>query len=90
MILITGATGLVGGHLIWHLLQENEQVTALKRANSDVESIKMIFQCYGSNPEEYFQKIIWREGDVENFSSLLSAMEGVDYQYHSATIEDLG
>jgi len=24
MILVTGATGLVGGHLLWHLLQENE------------------------------------------------------------------
>jgi len=31
MILVTGATGLVGGNLIWYLLKENERVSATRR-----------------------------------------------------------
>ncbi len=90
MILITGATGLVGGHLIWHLLQENSRVAAMKRANSDTESIKSIFRYYGSEPEALFQRITWREGDVENYDHLLVAMDGVSYVYHCAAMVDLG
>ena len=29
MILVTGATGLVGGNLLWYLLHDNERVTAI-------------------------------------------------------------
>ncbi len=90
MILVTGATGLVGGHLIWHLLQENSQIIAMKRANSDVEGLKKIFQYYGSDAEQLFQKIIWKEGNVENHDTLFSAMEGVEYVYHCAAMVDLG
>lgn len=90
MILITGATGMLGGHLIWHLLRENSQVIAIKRANSDTDNLKSIFQYYGGNADELFRKIIWKEGDVENFDSLLSAMEGVEYVYHCAAMVNLG
>lgn len=90
MILITGATGLLGGHLIWHLLQEHEQVIALKRLNSDVENIKSIFQYYGNDADELFERIIWREADIENLDSLNAAFENVDYVYHCAAMVDLG
>ncbi len=90
MILVTGATGLVGGHLIWHLLQENSQIIAMKRANSDVEGLKKIFQFYGSDADALFKKITWKEGDVENYDTLFSAMEGVEYVYHCAAMVDLG
>ena len=90
MILVTGATGLVGGHLIWHLLQENSQIVAMKRTNSDVEGLKKIFQYYGSDADELFKKISWKDGDVENYEAIFSAMEGVDYVYHCAAMVNLG
>ena len=90
MILVTGATGLVGGHLIWCLLQENSQIIATKRANSDVEGLKKIFQYYESDADALFKKITWKEGDVENYDTLFSAMEGVEYVYHCAAMVDLG
>lgn len=90
MILVTGATGLVGGHLIWCLLQENSQIIAMKRANSDVEGLKKIFQYYESDADALFKKITWKEGDVENYDTLFSAMEGVEYVYHCAAMVDLG
>lgn len=90
MILVTGATGLVGGHLIWCLLQENSQIIAMKRANSDVEGLKKIFQYYESDADALFKKITWKEGDVENYDTLFSAIEGVEYVYHCAAMVDLG
>lgn len=90
MILVTGATGLVGGHLIWCLLQENSQIIAMKRANSDVEGLKKIFQYYESDADALFKKITWKDGDVENYDTLFSAMEGVEYVYHCAAMVNLG
>lgn len=90
MILVTGATGLVGGHLIWHLLQENSQVVAMKRTNSDTENIKSIFEYYGSEADELFRQIIWRNADMENYNEVYVAMEGVKYVYHCAAMVDLG
>lgn len=90
MILVTGATGLVGGHLIWHLLQENEQIIAMKRADSDVDNLKSIFRYYGNDADELFPKIIWRDGDMEDYDAVFSAMRGVEYVYHCAAMVDLG
>ena len=90
MILITGATGLLGSHLIWHLLQENPQVVAMKRANSDTENIKSVFEYYGSKTDELFRQIIWRDADIENYNDVYAAMEGVKYIYHCAAMVDLG
>ena len=40
MILVTGATGLVGSHLLVQLLQENEAVKALYRTEHQIEKTK--------------------------------------------------
>ncbi len=39
-ILLTGATGFVGSHLLHHLLSEHHNVTILKRSTSDIWRIK--------------------------------------------------
>jgi nucleoside-diphosphate-sugar epimerase len=62
----------------------------MKRANSDVEGLKKIFQYYESDADALFKKITWKEGDVENYDTLFSAMEGVEYVYHCAAMVDLG
>ena len=90
MILVTGATGLLGGHLLWSLLQHGERVVALKRVNSDLENLKSIFGFYGSSYEQSKEKIIWREGDVLDFESVLRAMKEVKQVYHCAAMVSLG
>jgi dihydroflavonol-4-reductase len=37
MILITGATGLVGSHLALHLLENNERIRAIYRTKTSIE-----------------------------------------------------
>jgi dihydroflavonol-4-reductase len=83
--LITGATGLLGTHLILELLQNGQQVRALKRKDGNTALVKDILEFY-SPGKSLYDKIEWVEGDVMDVESLLSAMEGVDFVYHTAAI----
>lgn len=90
MILVTGATGLVGGHLLWYLLQSNEKVAALKRVKSNLKPLRNIFRCYTSNPDKYLERIEWRVADVSEKNSLVPAFESVTVVYHCAALVSLG
>ena len=47
MILVTGGTGMVGAHLLLHLLEkEKEPVRALKRKNSSLSITEKVFNYY--------------------------------------------
>jgi len=84
MILVTGGTGLLGGHLIYHLIRNGESVRVLKRISSDTSKTKKIFSYYSDDFEDLFSKIEWVEGDILDFASLLNAMKEVDFVYHTA------
>lgn len=83
MILITGATGLVGSHLLLELLRNGKQVRALKRAGSSTSTVDRIFAHYNLPAPA---QSIWVEGDVTDYFSLLDAMEGVEQIYHCAAV----
>lgn len=84
MILVTGATGLIGAHLTAHLLLQNKEVIALKRPNSKTENIKEILSFYTPEYLTLFNKIRFVDGDVTDIFSILDALEGVNEVYHCA------
>jgi dihydroflavonol-4-reductase len=86
MILITGATGLVGSHLILELVRSGNRVRAMKRQNSSLAMVNKVFSLYSANPEELLTKIEWVEGDILDIFSLEDAMEGVEEVYHCAAL----
>jgi len=90
MILVTGATGLVGGHLMWQLLQQNDCVTAIRRSTSNLTPLRTIFSFYTDNPDKYLARIDWRQADVLDMDSLVRAMPGIEVIYHCAAIVSLG
>lgn len=90
MILVTGATGLVGGHLLWHLLQENQKVTAIKRTSSNLNPLRTIFSFYTNEPDLYLDRIEWKIADVLDESSLCEAFQDIRIVYHCAAIVSLG
>ena len=90
MILVTGATGLVGGHLLWHLLQDNKEIVALKRTESNLLPLRTIFLFYTQNPDIYLNKIKWVTGDVLNEASLQTAFQNIKKVYHCAAVVSLG
>jgi len=40
MILVTGGTGLVGAHLLYHLIKNEEKVRAIYRSEEKIEKVK--------------------------------------------------
>lgn len=84
MILVTGATGLVGGNLLWYLLQENERVKAIRRTTSNLKPLRTIFSFYTPDPDAYLARIDWETADVLDAVSLQKAFSGIDVVYHCA------
>lgn len=72
MILVTGASGLLGSHLIKELLKEGKQVRALYRNTPPPASAK--------------NNIEWVKSDILDVISLEDAMEGVQQVYHCAAV----
>ena len=46
MILVTGGTGLVGCHLLYLLIKNNQRVVAIHRKNSNLDKVKKVFSSY--------------------------------------------
>ena len=84
MVLITGATGLVGSHLALHLLENNERIRAIYRTKTSIEKTKSLFKLYGK--ESLFEQIEWIEADINDIPSLEIAFKGVEYVYHCAAL----
>ena len=86
MILVTGATGLVGGNLMWLLLQENNRVAAIRRPTSNLDALRIIFSFYSSTPDEYLSRIDWINADVLDINSIRTAMKDISIVYHCAAL----
>lgn len=86
MILVTGATGLVGSHLLYELTNSGNNVKAIRRTNSNTERVKHIFSYYSSDYEILFQKVEWIDADLLNYESLSLAIQDCEYVYHAAAL----
>jgi nucleoside-diphosphate-sugar epimerase len=84
MILVTGGTGLVGAHLILHLVENGEAVRAIYRDAKTIEKTKSLFSLY--KKESLFEKIDWIQANIIDVPSLEIAFENVKYVYHCAAL----
>ncbi len=84
MVLVTGGTGLVGAHLLLHLLENGETVRAIYRNSNAIEKTKSLFELF--QKEGLFQKIEWLEADILDVPSLEIAFKNIQYVYHCAGI----
>ena len=84
MILVTGGTGLVGAHLLLHLVEQGENVRALYRNVSSIEKTKNLFSLY--HKSHLFEKIEWIEGDILDIPSLEIAFQTIEFVYHCAAL----
>jgi dihydroflavonol-4-reductase len=82
--LVTGATGLVGMHIVLDLLKKNEIVKATHTKNSSFETIEKLFEFY--NQKSLLKKIYWVEMDLEDVSQVYQHIRVVDHVYHCAAI----
>ena len=84
MVLVTGGTGLVGAHLLLHLIENEESVRAIYRDAKTIKKTKTLFYLY--KKEDLFEKIEWIKADIIDVPSLEIAFENIDYVYHCAAL----
>jgi nucleoside-diphosphate-sugar epimerase len=78
-VLVTGASGFLGGHIVDQCLDQGDQVRALVRKNSDLTYL---------NTLKDVEKV---GGDLCDPSALHAALKGIDVVYHSAArVVDFG
>lgn len=84
MVLITGATGLIGSHAALYLLQKGKAVRAIYRSKSSLERTKSLFNAYGKS--DLFDKIDWINADITDIPALEPAFIDVIEVYHCAAL----
>ncbi|CAD0003459.1 NAD-dependent epimerase/dehydratase family protein [Flavobacterium salmonis] len=84
MVLVTGGTGLVGAHLLLHLIENGENVRAIYRSQNNIQKTKSVFELYKKG--DLFEKINWLEADILDVPSLEIAFIGIEYVYHCAAL----
>ncbi|HKX87207.1 MAG TPA: NAD-dependent epimerase/dehydratase family protein [Flavobacterium sp.] len=84
MILVTGATGLVGSHLVLQLMMQGQSVKALFRKEKNKKNVLQVFEYYQKT--ELFDKIDWIQADILDIPSMEIAFEDVATVYHCAAL----
>lgn len=84
MILITGASGLVGAHLTLALLKEGKSVRALYRSEHSLEHTRRLFARYQQS--DLFEQAQWTQADITDIPALERVFEQVHTVYHCAAL----
>jgi len=75
MILLTGATGIVGHFIAQYLLEDGNKIRALKRSDSDISRLA-----------QWQEQIEWVDADLDDLTALQKAFEGVERVIHCAAV----
>ncbi|MGL5787646.1 MAG: NAD-dependent epimerase/dehydratase family protein [Bacteroidales bacterium] len=86
MILVTGGTGLVGGHLLIHLYRKGIPVRALIRKTSSFKQLRLIVDYYQEDWDMVENAIEWVYGDMTDEESVAAACENIHTVYHCAAV----
>lgn len=87
MILVTGGTGLVGAHLLYHLTQRNDAIVAIYRTKNRIEKTEKVFSYYTENFTPLFNKIQWIQADITDVPSLEVVFSlSITQVYHCAAL----
>ena len=83
MILVTGASGLLGSHLLFELTQHHPKIRASYRNNEKLKEVEKLFQFYQkSQSGALFSKIEWVKCDLLNISEYDELFRDIKYVYH--------
>jgi nucleoside-diphosphate-sugar epimerase len=86
MILVTGGTGLLGAHLLLHILETDgnsqSKVCATYRSRTSINKTKSLFDRY--NKASLFDRIEWVQADILDIPALEIVFQGITMVYHCA------
>ena len=84
MILVTGGTGLVGAHLLYHLVKNGEKIRAIYRSEERIKKVQEVFSFYADDVADLISKIEWFKADITDVPAMIPAFIGVEKVYHCA------
>lgn len=82
MVLVTGATGLIGSFLLLELSKRGKSIRAMNRENSNLEAVRNLFLEFSNQSE--FDKIEWIESDLLDIPDLEKHLSGIETVFHTA------
>lgn len=86
MVLLTGATGLLGRVLLMKLLEKGKKVRALRQSTSNIKEVELSLKDYGFILKAYEQSLEWVVADFQDVESLEKMLFGVEEVYHTAAV----
>lgn len=87
MVLVTGATGLVGSHVLFALTQKGFEVKALFRSEEKKQQVERLFRYYDpENAAHFMEKITWMKGDILDVMDVEEALTNCDRVVHCAAL----
>lgn len=85
MVFVTGATGLLGSHLLYWLLRKGNVVCALKRQGSNLQATESVFSQYPDGAQ-FWDRISWIEGDVLQPETFREGVRKASEVFHCAAV----
>lgn len=87
MILLTGATGLLGMHVLYDLTKAGHQVRALFRSEARIDRVIRLFQFYDSNNYKVLlEQVEWYPCEIDDLVDLGEAFVGIERVIHCAAM----
>jgi len=90
MIVVTGGTGLLGGHLLLKLAEEKTAVRVIIRKGTDPKKVFAIWKHYPVDPQSLLSRFEWFEADLNNKAEIPNAFENATQVYHCAALVSFG
>ena len=86
MDLVTGATGIVGAHVVCELLQQGRSVRAIARSGPKIKHLYSVLNHYGLAESDYTNRLELIDIDIRNVDEVSDAVKDIEYVYHTAAL----
>jgi nucleoside-diphosphate-sugar epimerase len=84
--LVTGASGLLGSHVMRQLMLQGHSVIGLSQSENSASKAKLAFEVYNKEELNLYNQIAWKHGDINDTTFLYDILAEVDWVFHCAAI----
>ena len=89
MILVTGATGLVGAHLLLALAKKHNKLVALYRSRQKKSAVFAFFSKNDAHHPKLYNHVVWLKAELNDLNQLEKAFKGITQVFHCAALVSL-